>query len=256
MSVRYIKSEPSAQNALDIFKGEWWCRFPPPYDQLRAGNLHIFNDARITWAISQWGDLAGKSILELGPLEGAHAYMFERAGAGSVTSIEANTHAYLKCLIVKEILGLTHTRFLCGDFLEYLRNSPPRFDAVCASGVLYHMTVPIELLALIGKVTDRLFLWTHYYDAEHVRANRTLAKRFTATLDSDYEGLPYRLHRYQYRGSFVRREFCGGTRPYAHWLSREDILAALKHFGFAAVETAFELPDHTDGPSFALVAHK
>jgi len=254
LPARYITSAPSPQNALDIFKGEWWCRLPPPFDGLRAGDLQIFDDARITWALSQWSDIDGQKILELGPLEGAHAYMFEQAGAGSVVSIEANPRAYLKCLIVKEILGLARTQFLCGDFIEYLRNSPPPFDAVCASGVLYHMTAPLELLNLISQVTDQIFLWTHYYDAELVGKNRTLARRFTAEFESEMGGFRHRLFRYQYRGSFATRRFCGGSRPYAHWMRRDDIIACLKQLGFDTIQIAFELPDHPDGPSFALVA--
>jgi len=251
---RYVTSAPSAQNAVDIFKGEWWSALPEPFAALEAGHLGIFNDARLTWALGELGDLNGATVLELGPLEGAHSYMLERAGAASVVAIEANPRAYLKCLVVKETLGLTHTHFLLGDFVEYLRKDPPRFSAVCASGVLYHMREPLELLALLGKVTDRLFLWTHYYDAELVSRNKTLMRRFTAEFDRDHEGLLYRLFRYQYWGSFGTDRFCGGSRPHAHWMRRADILAALERFGFNTVRINFETPEHPDGPAFALVA--
>src|SRR5581483_6737621 len=36
---RYIKSAPSPQNALDIFKGQWWSSFPEPFGGLQAGQL-------------------------------------------------------------------------------------------------------------------------------------------------------------------------------------------------------------------------
>jgi SAM-dependent methyltransferase len=78
-------------------------------------------------------------VLELGPLEGGHSFMFERLGAREVIAIEANPRAYLKCLIIKELLDLRRVRFLCGDFLEYLRADGTDFDLVFASGVLYHM---------------------------------------------------------------------------------------------------------------------
>lgn len=252
--VRYVTSAPSPQNAIDLFKGEWWSALPEPFAGLEAGHLGIFSDARLTWALGELGDLNEATVLELGPLEGAHSYMLERAGAASVMAIEANPRAYLKCLVVKEILGLTRTHFLLGDFVEYLRNNPPRFSAVCASGVLYHMREPMELLALMSKITDRLFLWTHYYDAELVRRNRTLLRRFTEEFEREYEGLPYRLFRYQYWGSFGTDRFCGGSRPYAQWMRREDIMAALKQFGFNSIRTNFETPEHPDGPAFALVA--
>ncbi len=251
---RYFTSAPSPQNALDIFKTEWWSRLPEPFAGLQAGHIAMFEDPRITWALSQLGDVKDKTILELGPLEGAHSYMFERAGAASVIAIEANPRAYLKCLVVKEIVRLPRTHFLCGDFLEYLRDKPARVFAVCASGVLYHMTEPVELLALLSTVTDRLFLWTHYYEAEIVRHNRTLSKRFTGEYENECGGYPYRLFRYQYWGSLGIRRFCGGSRPYAHWMRREDILDCLKRLGFNSIQIEFETPNHPDGPAFALVA--
>jgi len=49
--------------------------------------------------------MKGKKVLELGPLEGAHTYMLEKAG-GDVLSIEGNHGAYIRCLIVKNFYGL------------------------------------------------------------------------------------------------------------------------------------------------------
>jgi hypothetical protein len=254
ISARYISSAPSAQNALEIFKGEWWSQLPQPFLHLEAGQIPVFEDPRVHWALDQFGSVNGQTVLELGPLEGAHAYMLERAGFGSVISIEANPRAYLKCLIVKEILELTRTHFLCGDFIEYLRNSPPRVDAVFASGVLYHMIDPAELIALASKIAGRLFLWTHYYDAGIISRNRKVARRFKRNHPAEYAGFQHRLFRYDYGGSFRLARFCGGSRPYAHWMLREDIIACLNHFGFGEIRTSFEEPDHPNGPAFALVA--
>ena len=53
-------------------------------------------------------------MLELGPLEGAHTYMLDRAGASEVVAIEGNTRAFLKCLITKELLSMPSARFLVG----------------------------------------------------------------------------------------------------------------------------------------------
>jgi hypothetical protein len=254
ISGRYVTSAPSFQNALDIFKGEWWSQLPQPYSHLRAGSIRVFEDPRVHWALSEFRTVNGQTVLELGPLEAAHTYMLERAGFSSILSIEANPHAYLKCLVVKEILELTRTHFLCGDFMEYLRNSPPCADVVFASGVLYHMSNPAELIALASKIADRLFLWTHYYDAAIISRNRELARRLSQGHQSEYAGFQHHLFRYDYGGSFRLARFCGGTRPYAHWMLREEIIACLKHFGFGEIRTSFEEPDHPNGPAFALLA--
>jgi hypothetical protein len=48
--------------------------------------------------------------------------------------------------------------------------------------------------------------------------------------------------------------FWGGTQPYSNWLSREDLLRALEHFGWKKIEIAFDEPDHQNGPALCLVA--
>jgi Protein of unknown function (DUF1698) len=248
----YVATEPSPQAALDIFRGEWSSRFPPPFSELEAGQISLFEDARVHWALSQFGDVQGKSILELGPLEGGHSYMLERAGFGSVLAIEANTHAYLKCLITKEITGLSHTHFLCGDFVKYLRNSPPRFDAVFACGVLYHMENPAELVSLLSLVTDQLFIWTHHY----APGNPQQAAGFAAPQAAEHKGFSHALFRQDYGGALDFPGFCGGRHRGWSWMKREDILACLKYFGFVDIRTSFDELDHPNGPAFAIVAKK
>src|SRR6187549_1828057 len=100
----YVTSPPSGQNAIDIFKGEWSSQFPPEAGEIQAGQWKLFEDTRLAWGLGRLGGIDGGNVLELGPLEAGHTYMLERAGAASVVAVEANTRAYLKCLIVKEIL--------------------------------------------------------------------------------------------------------------------------------------------------------
>ena len=73
------------------------------------------------WLVEQLGGVRDLSILELGPLEGGHTYWLEKMGAKSILALEANTRAFLKCLVVKEVYGLERAKFLCGDFMGFLR---------------------------------------------------------------------------------------------------------------------------------------
>ena len=173
MPTRYETSAPSVQTALDIFPGEWSSELPGEFARCRAGDIPLFQDTRIAWLLEQMGSIEGMNVLELGPLEACHSYMLDRAGARRVVSIEANRRAFLKCLIVKEVLGLPTCEFLCGDFMEYLRESEEQFDLIVASGVLYHMIEPAELLHRAASRTDNLFLWTHFYDQECLDRNGT-----------------------------------------------------------------------------------
>jgi 2-polyprenyl-3-methyl-5-hydroxy-6-metoxy-1,4-benzoquinol methylase len=251
----YLKSAPDPQSTLDLFKGEWSSALPEPMSKFKAGAVGLFDDDRVKWFLKESGGVSGKTVLELGPLEGGHTYMLEKAGAAQITAIEANSRAYLKCLVLKELLGLQRGRFLYGDFTEYLRQDGPKFDICLAAGVLYHVQNPAELLALLARrCTGHLLLWTHYYDQALIAPDSELASRFTAADKDEYAGFKYTLHRQEYRTDLKWVGFCGGTRATSQWLSREDILNGLSHFGFHDFRIGFDEPRHINGPAFAVVA--
>lgn len=252
----YVKSAPSPQHAIDIFKGEWASRFPPPYDVLNAGALATFQDGRIVWALTELGGCIGQRVLELGPLEGGHSFMLQHAGAAEVVAIEANTRAYLKCLIAKEILGLDRVRFLCGDFVPYFDQTDEQFDLIFASGVLYHMRDPISLIRQLSRHTSRVYMWTQYYDKAIMDSKPHLKVRYPSHQRAECDGFRYTQHRQDYQNSLSVAGYCGGNAEYSVWLSREDLLGGLRHFGFTDIRIANEMLDHPHGPCFDLVAIK
>lgn len=250
-----VTSCPSDQNALDIFRGEWSSRMPSHRSDLRAGQIPLFEDPKIKWAISQIGGVEGRRVLELGPLEGGHTYILHEHGASAITAVECNTRAFLKCLIVKNLFKLDRAEFLCGDFVSFLKDNRQQFDFVVAAGVLYHMTNPAELLELISRATDRVFVWTHYYDEALIAQRPDVRRRFVSHFRSTYAGISHMLHRYEY-GEALTPAFTGGPRSYSHWMGRNEILSFITAFGFNDVRVAFEEVDHPHGPAFAFLAQR
>jgi 2-polyprenyl-3-methyl-5-hydroxy-6-metoxy-1,4-benzoquinol methylase len=250
------RSAPCPQNALDIFAGEWLSAFPQALAECRAGAIPLFEDSRLLWGIERLGGVAGQRVLELGPLEGGHSYQLENLGAAEIVAVEASARAYLRCLIAKELLGMQRVRFLHGDGLAYLRENRPKFDTVIASGVLYHLTNPVELLEQAAQTTDRLFLWTHYYDATAIAQTPALAATFVGSQPALHGGFQHTLYRHEYGEALDSSVYCGGSAAHSHWLSRADILAALSWFGFNAVEVGCEQRTHPHGPYFACVARR
>jgi hypothetical protein len=243
---QYVLSAPSPQNALDIFQDEWSSELPDP--NLLAGSITLFDDYRIKWFAEHLGGFQGKTVLELGPLEAGHTYMLEHLGAESILSIEANTRAFLKCLIVKEIFDLRHAHFLCGDFVEHLRANHQQYDVCLASGVLYHTINPVELIALLAKTTNHVCMWTHYYDPDIIQ--------FSSSQEAEFGGFAHTRYYRPYRGGLHWAGFCGGCRPYSYWLTRDDIINGFKHFGLTEITIGIEEPQHKGGPAFTLVASR
>jgi hypothetical protein len=251
----FVEVAPSAQTAVDAVPDSWASRLPAPYEHVRAGELALSQAEHVAWGFDRLGGVRDRTVLELGPLEGGHTYMAQVAGASSVTAVEANTKAFLKCLVVKELLGLDRCSFLCGDALEYMAASSQQFDLCIACGVLYHMIEPVRFLDLVSQRSTRLILWTHFYD-DALRtnpANKRLAKRMGPAQEHEYQGFHYHAHHHRYASDVRIAAFCGGTQPYSRWLPREDLLRALSHFGWEAPEIAFEDRLNPNGPSLALV---
>ena len=250
----YVAGAPDPRHLVDIFAGEWSSRLPPPFETLPAGPLPVFEDPRVAWAIAALGGVDGRQVLEVGPLEGGHSWMLEQAGAARVTAVEANARALLRCLIVKELVGLPRTTFLLGDALAYLDASPPPFDAAFAVGVLYHMTRPGAFLRALAAAAPRIFVWTCYYDPLHP-PNRS-ASSVTEVRRSDDGGFPHTLYRVDYGTEGGERVFCGGTSAHANWMTRDDILGCVRHAGLTDIEVAFDEPDNDYGASFGFVARR
>lgn len=251
----YRMERPSPQEVLDLFRGEWSSAMPAGSGlQTAPGHAALFDDARVTWAVAQAGGIAGKRILEIGPLEGGHSYMLEQAGAAEVIAVEANTRSFLKCLCVKEVLGMKAVRFLLGDGGAFMEYDAGGFDMVFASGVLYHLQDPMAFLRLLPRMAPRVLLWTHYFDEEVVRNSSAIAHKFGPVERSTIDGFAYEFVEQSYKEALQWTGFCGGSAPTSRWLTRRSILDYVRHLGFHRIEVAFETPEHPNGPAFAVYA--
>lgn len=220
-----------------------------------TGHASLFEDGRIIWFEERLGGFAGKTVLELGPLECGHTHMMTQRGA-TVLAIESNLRAWMRCLVVKDAVNMTGATVLLGDFVPYLANSPPRVDFALASGVLYHMTDPVSLLRNLCDASDAIGLWTHYADVGVLRARGDQGKfdakprRMTTP-----RGRTVELYDQRYLDALEWSGFCGGSAPGSSWLRREDILGILEDEGFAC-ETFLDQLDHQNGPAFCVFGRR
>lgn len=256
---RYVRAAPHPRYAVELFAGDWSSMLPAELG-VESGPVPLFGDPRVDWVIEQVGGgqgIDGWAVLELGPLEGGHTTMLERAGAW-VLAVEANTTAYLKCLVVKELMYLTRSRFLLGDFVGFMdeaRREKRRFDLVLASGVLYHAPDPLRLLESMAAMADRIAIWTHYADPAVLGANPDQARRFTAEPEVvRWRSQSVTLHRRQYLESLEWSGFCGGPEESALWMERDGLLDALRTLGFTDIRIMSDEPHHPHGPAIMLVA--
>ncbi|HEX2654866.1 MAG TPA: class I SAM-dependent methyltransferase [Xanthobacteraceae bacterium] len=248
---RYVSTQPRPGSALMIFDGTW-TSYIPGYG---LGQTQLFDDHRIRWLEEKCGGFKGKRVLELGPLEAGHTSMIARAGAESILSIESNTTAFLKCLVVKNLLGF-NANILLGDFRLYLENCTETFDFLLASGVLYHMTDPVKLLQGMARVSRSIGIWTHYYDSDVILGKEHLSKKFSKEPKKERIGTrEITSYRQSYLEALDWSGFCGGSEPISYWLTRDSLLGLLEDMGFR-IETGQEAKEHINGPCITLYATK
>jgi hypothetical protein len=238
---KFERRFPTHQNAVDIFGDRWASKIEEVYPGLTSGPGSYFSADRRPSIAAQYlgfepGSLQGMNILELGPLEGAHTYQLVKLGADRILAIEANTEAFLKCLVVKEILQTPRCRFVLGDCLKFLQESHDQFDMIFCSGILYHMENPFDLIKAISRHTGRVFLWTTHHTPDGPTALARIPKPVVC------DGLKLTFYEQTYTDAdLALGTFWGGNRPTASWLSREDIERCFCHFGY-------DLTVHADEP--------
>lgn len=264
VGMRYCTEAPTNQTMVDILRGEWFSAFPEEY-QVSAGGFNTFNitiESRVKWGNDVLaGRLTGSAMLELGPFEAYDTWQMELLGARSVVAIENNNINFIKCLIVKEMMGLK-SHFLFGDFIPYLENCSQRFDIVWASGVLYHQTEPLKLLGLISKVTDTVFIHTHYYLEDFISRSAFYSDfKPERDVEAEYGDFRARLHYRSYKREIKsmaseRKAYAGGAETFSYWMDRSDIFACLQHFGFDKFTLGVEDQANPMGPAMYFLAEK
>lgn len=250
----FVHDAPSPAQTVGLFAGEWASELPIP--GAPGGSVNLFDDPRIHWLVDRLGGVGGMDVLELGPLEAGHTTMLSRAGAASVLAIEANKSAYLRCLIVKELLGLPNARFELGDFDAYLAGADRRFDLLLASGVLYHMADPLRTLLDMVKLSDRIFVWSHFVDRAAMPPGDRRWRPMTGEVTKrKLDGHELTYHVRSYRGTEAKSGFCGGTMSRSIWMEKDEVLRFFRDKGYD-VETAFEEPASPAGPALCMLAQR
>jgi hypothetical protein len=214
-------SADDAKNAFAIFP-HWVTGFQRGGAQYGAASPLVSDqDARIV-AFDELAPVRGQRVVELGPLEGGHSKQLLDLGASEVVAIESNPEAFLKCLVMKEALGIERLKFLFGDanavLARYLEQGTT-FDVCSAVGVLYHMLDPLKMIELITRIAQVTYVWTHV--ASDVKPEGEWTK-LTDRLGRSYDG---RVNHYP------RKAHLGGIESRAIWLTEESLIAAFRNFG-------------------------
>jgi hypothetical protein len=234
-SHKFMTEAPSDLSPLRLYSGAWHYDF----DKLdREGILSIIRrDSRPNQCRELFAEFDRFHILELGPADGYNTAALELLGASTVTAVEGNVDAFLRCLLLKNAFGL-RAKFLLGDFTQYFRPGFEKVDLLYASGVLYHLKDPVGFLEIAGQNVEHIYIWTHYYDESSIQNEPTERLGFSngETSVRRFKGRQYTYHRKYYDTKFVSATgYIGGLGEYCHWLSRDELLSVIESSGFSNI---------------------
>ena len=110
-------------------------------------------------------DLTGKSIVDLGCLEGGYTAEFAKAGMDTL-GIEARQSNLDNCKVVSDGLGLPNLKFVRDDVMNIANYGT--FDATYCNGLLYHLDKPKEFILTIAKQTKKVIIVHTHYAMEEI----------------------------------------------------------------------------------------
>ena len=163
--------------------------------------------------------LAGKSIIEFGPMEGAQTSGLVRLGASSVTCIEARAESYIKTMIAKYALGWDNVNLVMDDFHNADNLKYGTFDLAFAHGVYYHSLAPFFFFENLMSLSNRIFIGGYIYVPG-------------AAPQVVVEKLSYQGRQYQAKKIPMGTSYNTGVNQYGYHFTRDDLVGFFTERGY------------------------
>jgi len=202
-----------------------------------GGKYDASNDIRLKWFQEHFSN--AKDILELGSLEGGHSFELARLpNVRRVVAVEGRKANINRAKLVQNILNQTKVNFIKENMENLEFSKLGNFDVVFCVGLLYHLPKPWKMIEQISKISNELFLWTHYVSDKNANTSKM-----------HYQGSMYREWKF-----FIDR--LSGLSPASFWPTRTSLLKMLSDYAFIHTSIIEDNNTHEHGPALTLVAKK
>lgn len=160
--------------------------------------------------------LAGKTVIEFGPMECSQTAGLVNLGVKSVLGIEARGISLIKSLIACYCFGWKNVSLVMDDFHNADASKYGRFDLAFAHGVYYHSFAPFFFFENLMSLSDNIFVGG--YTTADGPPNPSSALIYTNEV-LEYEGKQYRVKQIQ-----IGNSFNSAINQFAYHLHRDDLL--------------------------------
>lgn len=181
------------------------------------------------------GSLRGVRVLDLGCLEGGYTAAFARAGAKEALGLDARELNIARCELVQRELGLRNLRFEVADVRELSADRQGTFDCVFASGILYHVEDPFQVVSGIADVCSGWALIdTHVAEPEGVHTEPLETRTWRGR---EYMGGVYTEYPDETPAEVIADQSLWSSymNPRSFWLTERSLIDLLHETGFEYV---------------------
>ena len=154
--------------------------------------------------------LAGKRVIEFGPMEGAQTAALVNLGVASVTCIEARAISFIKTLIARYCFNWQNVELVMDDFHNADDRKYGKFDLAFAHGVYYHSIAPFFFFENLASLSDNIFIGGYCIDRDYAGA--------------DVEVLEYEGRKFPAKRIAIGNTYNNAVNEYAYHLRNVDLL--------------------------------
>jgi hypothetical protein len=223
LSELHLGRTPEELERFFAATGPWHTRFDID-GRSYGGTFPCGDDGRVETFFNWVGE--PRSVIELGSLEGGVSLRLARyPSVERLVCAEVREANVRRARAVIELFGLDErVQVEQVDLEDELLGRFGRVDAAFCAGVLYHLGQPWEHLQDLSRITDTVFLDTHYAATGHISLN-------------GYRGWLYSEHGLDDPAS--------GVLDYSFWPTRDELERMVADAGFAITRCI----DHTGHPN-------
>ena len=223
---------PFTAHRVELRPGVWTTR--EGEDPLGAASTRILIDRA-------GGSLGGKRVLDVGCLEGGYTVTFARLGARESIGLEVRESNLQRCRFLQEQLGLDNVRFVKQDARTISPQTLGTFDAIFASGLLYHLDEPVDFLCRAHDLTTDLLLLDTHVASPHAWAHACSDRLTSRTWkERSYAGREmYDCPADLTPAQVDRLHWSSYGNAISFWLTEDSLVQALWDVGFPYVSKAY-----------------
>jgi len=224
----------------------WWDLLPFTVHRIPLGGrletatpdgVDPFDDVRTDLVVDACGgSLDGRTVVDLGCLEGGFTLALAERGAEHVLGIEARSLSVERCELARTLRGTERVEFVVADIKDELQRRDP-FDVVFAAGILYHVGDPAEMLRIIrASCGEVVLIDTHVADPTGPTHG---CSELVDLVSGGHSYRGRRFQEYEPDASDSARDgylWAAWSDSHAFWPLEDDLVRMITDAGFSSVE--------------------